>query len=496
MSNISILIKRKVPNLSLKLDFILNLPLVFTQELSHPIFKIVSEESEKLGYQTFVVGGFVRDLFLKRASKDVDFVTVGSGIKLAQRVKQRLENAHLSVFKNFGTAQIKTSEWEFEFVGARKESYDRDSRKPKVEDGSFLDDISRRDFTINSLAISLNPGNYSELIDTFNGLSDLKSGILKTPLEPTITFSDDPLRMMRAIRFATQLNFKIEEETHAALMSEANRLEIISQERITDELNKIIASDKPSIGFKLLFDTKMLHLFFPEMVALQGVDIREGKGHKDNFYHTLQVLDQTCEKTNDLWVRWAAILHDIAKPNTKRFVAGDGWTFHGHEDKGSRMVRPIFKRLRLPLGEPMRRVQNLVKLHLRPIALTKENISDSAIRRLIFDAGEDLNDLMLLCKSDITTKNKEKEKRFQANLVMVEENIDKVEERDRIRNWQPVIDGSKIMEIFNIGAGKEIGIIKNALKDAVLDGVISNNYDEAYKFVIEKGKSIGLHSHE
>ncbi|MBT8326394.1 MAG: CCA tRNA nucleotidyltransferase [Bacteroidia bacterium] len=469
---------------------------MFTKELSHPIFKIVSEESKKLGFESFVVGGFVRDIFLKRESKDVDFVTVGSGITLAYAVKARLPKSHLSIFKNFGTAQIKTDDWEFEFVGARKESYDRTSRKPKVEDGTFLDDISRRDFTINSLAISINESNYCELIDTFDGLSDLKSGILKTPLEPKITFSDDPLRMMRAVRFATQLNFKIEEKTYSALISEAPRLEIISQERITDELNKIIKSKKPSVGFKLLFDTKMLHHFFPEMVKLQGVEIREGKGHKDNFYHTLQVLDQTCDQTDDLWVRWAAIMHDIAKPNTKRFVPGDGWTFHGHEDKGSRMVRPIFRRLKLPLGEPMRRVQNLVKLHLRPIALTKENISDSAIRRLIFDAGDDLNDLMLLCKSDITTKNKEKENRFQANLVLVEENIEKVEERDRIRNWQPVIDGSEIMKIFNIGAGKEIGIIKNALKDAVLDGVISNNYDEAYKFVIEKGKSIGLQSHE
>lgn len=462
------------------------------KELEHPIFKIVSEESQKLGFQTYVVGGFVRDIYLKRASKDVDFVTVGSGITLAEAVKKRLKGAHLSVFKNFGTAQIKTNDWEFEFVGARKESYDRNSRKPKVEDGTFEDDIYRRDFTINTLAISLTVNNYGELIDTFNSINDLESGIIKTPLDPKITFSDDPLRMMRAVRFATQLNFKIEDETFQALKSEAQRLEIISQERITDELNKIIRSKRPSIGFKILFDTKLLHLFFPEMVKLQGVEFREGKGHKDNFYHTLQVLDQCCDKTDDLWVRWSAIMHDIAKPPTKRFIKGEGWTFHGHEDKGSRMVRPIFKRLKLPLGEPMRKVINLVKLHLRPIALTKDCITDSAVRRLIFDAGEDLEDLIILCKSDITTKNKEKEKRFQANLVNVEHNISAVEERDRIRNWQPPIDGQQVMDIFGIGPGREIGQIKTALKDAILDGVITNEYDQAYKFVIEKGKQLGL----
>lgn len=465
---------------------------VLQKKLTHAIFSIVSEESQKLGFQTFVVGGFVRDIYLKRASKDVDFVTVGSGIALAEAVKRRIKGSHLNVFKNFGTAQIKTTDWEFEFVGARKESYDRDSRKPKIEDGTFEDDIYRRDFTINTLAISINKQNYGELIDTFGGLQDLEDGIIKTPLEPKITFSDDPLRMMRAVRFATQLDFKIEEETFQALKSESSRLEIISQERITDELNKIIQSKKPSIGFKILFDTKLLHLFFPEMVKLQGIEFREGKGHKDNFYHTLQVLDQCCDKTTDLWVRWSAILHDIAKPPTKRFIKGEGWTFHGHEDKGSRMVRPIFKRLKLPLGEPMLKVINLVKLHLRPIALTRDCITDSAVRRLIFDAGEDLENLILLCKSDITTKNKDKEKRFQANLVNVEHNIAAVEERDRIRNWQPPIDGQQVMDIFGIGPGREIGQIKTALKDAILDGVITNDYDQAYKFVIEKGKQLGL----
>jgi poly(A) polymerase len=466
---------------------------VLQKKLTHAIFNIVSEESKKLGFQTFVIGGFVRDIYLNRESKDVDFVTVGSGIALAEAVKKRMKGSHLNIFKNFGTAQIKTTDWEFEFVGARKESYDRSSRKPKIEDGTFEDDIYRRDFTINTLAISLNEQNYGELIDTFGGLQDLEAGIIKTPLEPKITFSDDPLRMMRAVRFATQLDFKIEEETFQALKSEASRLEIISQERITDELNKIIQSEKPSIGFKILFDTKLLHLFFSEMVKLQGIELREGKGHKDNFYHTLQVLDQCCNRTTDLWVRWSAILHDIAKPPTKRFIKGEGWTFHGHEDKGSRMVRPIFKRLKLPLGEPMRKVINLVKLHLRPIALTKDCITDSAVRRLIFDAGEDLEDLILLCKSDITTKNKDKEKRFQANLVNVEHNITAVEERDRIRNWQPPIDGQQVMDIFGIGPGREIGQIKTALKDAILDGVITNDYNQAYKFVLEKGKQLGLH---
>ena len=460
--------------------------------LIHPIFKIVSEESEILGFKTYVIGGYVRDLHLNRKSKDVDFVTVGSGIKLAQAVKERLKKSSLSIFKNFGTAQIKTNDWEFEFVGARKESYDRKSRKPKVEDGSFKDDIHRRDFTINTLAISLQKNDFGHLIDSFNGLMDLKNKIIRTPLDPIVTFRDDPLRMMRAIRFATQLDFEIEPSTKKALSTEAKSLSIISQERVTEELNKIILSTRPSIGFKHLFDSKLLHEFFPEMVKLQGVEIREGKGHKDNFYHTLQVLDQICERTDDLWVRWAAILHDIAKPPTKRFVKGEGWTFHGHEDKGSRMVKPIFSKLKLPLGAPMTKVRALVQLHLRPIALTKENISDSAIRRLIFDAGEHLDELMILCKSDITTKNKLKEQRFQKNLKNVEHNIALVEERDRIRNWQPPINGDEIMKLFNIKPSKEIGMIKTALKDAILDGVIPNNYNDAFNFVIEQGKKLGL----
>jgi poly(A) polymerase len=465
---------------------------VIQSGLIHPIFKIVSEESEILGFKTYVIGGYVRDLHLNRKSKDVDFVTVGSGIKLAQAVKERIKNSSLSIFKNFGTAQIKTNDWEFEFVGARKESYDRKSRKPKVEDGTFEDDIHRRDFTINTLAISLQKNYFGHLIDKFNGLMDLENKIIRTPLDPIVTFRDDPLRMMRAIRFATQLDFEIEPSTKKALSTEAKSLSIISHERVTEELNKIILSTRPSIGFKHLFDSKLLHEFFPEMVKLQGVEIREGKGHKDNFYHTLQVLDQICERTDDLWVRWAAILHDIAKPPTKRFVKGEGWTFHGHEDKGSRMVKPIFSKLKLPLGAPMTKVRALVQLHLRPIALTKENITDSAIRRLIFDAGEHLDDLMILCKSDITTKNKLKEQRFQKNLKNVERNIALVEERDRIRNWQPPIKGDEIMKLFNIKPGKEIGTIKTALKDAILDGVIPNNYNDAFNFVIEQGKKLGL----
>jgi len=465
---------------------------VIPYDLSHPIFRVVSEESQKLGFESFIVGGYVRDLHLNRKSKDVDFVTIGSGITLAKAVQKRLKNASLSIFKNFGTAQIKTDYWEFEFVGARKESYDRKSRKPMIEDGTFEEDIYRRDFTINTLAISLNSENYGHLIDTFNGIHDIENKIIRTPLDACVTFKDDPLRMMRAIRFATQLDFEIEEKTKNALQSEAKSLSMISQERITEELNKIIVSKKPSIGFKLLFDSKLLHEFFPELVQLQGVEVRNGKGHKDNFYHTLQVLDQIAVKTEDLWLRWAALLHDIAKPATKRFSKDEGWSFHGHEDKGSRMVKPIFARLKLPLNASMNKVQKLVQLHLRPIALTKDNITDSAVRRLIYDADEYLNDLITLCKSDITTQNKEKEQRFQNNLINVEKNIARVEERDRIRNWQPPIKGNEIMDLFKINPGREIGIIKSALKDAILDGIIENDYNEAHKFVLEQGKKLGL----
>lgn len=468
------------------------MPLVIEKALQHPIFKIVSQEAERLGLAAYVVGGYVRDIYLNRPSKDVDFVCIGSGIELAQAVHKKLNASHLSVFKNFGTAQIKTDEWEFEFVGARRESYRRDSRKPIVEDGSFNDDISRRDFTINSMAIALTKGQFGEVVDIFNGLSDLEHKIIRTPLEPEITFSDDPLRMFRAARFASQLQFQIEESAFEAMKKHADRLSIISQERITDELQKIMQSPKPSVGFKLLFDTNLLHQFFPELTAMYGVEVINGKGHKDNFYHTLKVLDKTAAKTDNVWLRWAALLHDIAKPRTKRFSEEEGWTFHGHEDKGARMTKGIFTRLKLPLNDKMRYVAKLVKLHLRPIALTKENISDSAVRRLIFEAGDDLDDLMTLCRCDITTKNREKENRFLANLDMVDEHIKAVEERDRIRNWQPPIDGNEIMKLFGIGAGREIGILKSALKEAILDGEIKNNYEDALKFVLHKGREIGL----
>jgi poly(A) polymerase len=461
--------------------------------LDHPIFNIVSACAEELNYPTYVVGGFVRDIFLKRENKDIDFVCVGKGITLAEKVAERLgSHAHLSIFKKFGTANIRFHEFEFEFVGARKESYSRDSRKPIVEDGTLEDDQNRRDFTINAMAIALNKNNFGHLLDPFNGVQDIENKILKTPLDPNITFSDDPLRMMRAVRFASQLQFHIEENTYQALSHNAVRLDIISQERITDELNKIILSKTPSIGFKHLFDTNLLHQFFPEMVALQGTETINGKSHKDNFYHTLEVLDNTCNRSTHLWLRWAAILHDIAKPATKRFEEGHGFTFHGHEDKGARMVPKIFAKLRLPLDHQMKYVQKLVQLHLRPIVLSKEEITDSAIRRLLFDAGEDIDDLMKLCESDITTKSKTKMERYLKNFEIVREKLKVIEEKDKIRNWQPPIDGAVIMQTFNITAGKEVGIIKTAIREAILDGIITNDYEAAFKFMLEQGKALGM----
>ncbi len=463
------------------------------KHLGHPIFNVVKEAAEDLCLEVFVVGGFVRDAILNRPCKDIDFVTVGSGIALAKEVAKRLENAtEVNYFKNFGTAHIRQSDWDFEFVGARKESYTHDSRKPAVEEGSSQDDQNRRDFTINALAISLNASNYGTLIDPFDGVKDLENKTLRTPLAPEQTFSDDPLRMMRAVRFATQLNFTIDGDTLKGIKATASRLDIISQERITDELNKIIAADKPSVGFKLMFDTKLLHQFFPEMIALQGVEERNGLKHKDNFYHTLQVLDNVADKSNDLWLRWAAIMHDIAKPDTKDFNGKEGWTFHGHEFVGSKKVKSIFRRLKLPLNDKMRYVSKLVLLHLRPIALTKEIVTDSAVRRLIFDAGEDIDDLLCLSKCDITSKNERKVKRFLANLVEVEGKIRDVEERDRVRNFQPPMSGEDIIKLFNIRPSREVGIIKNALKEAVLEGEIRNNRDEAINFVLKKGKELGL----
>jgi putative nucleotidyltransferase with HDIG domain len=464
------------------------------EHIQNPIFSIVSQAADALGYETYVIGGFVRDIILERAQPtDIDFVCVGSGIELANRVSELLGNdTKVQVFKNFGTAMLRHQDLELEFVGARKESYRSNSRKPIVEDGTLEDDQNRRDFTINALAIRLNKEYFGELIDPFDGLKDIEKKIIRTPLEPNITYSDDPLRMMRAIRFASQLNFQIEDQSLQAIKENALRLEIISQERITEELNKIILSTKPSIGFKLLFNTNLLHQFFPKMVELQGVEVIDNKGHKDNFYHTLQVLDNISQNTNNLWLRWAAILHDIAKPDTKKFEEKQGWTFHGHEFLGSKMVPKIFKQLKLPLNEKMKYVKKLVKLHLRPIVLAHEIVTDSAVRRLLFDAGEDIEDLMTLCDADITSKNPEKVKRYLNNFQLVRKKIKDVEERDHIRNMQPPISGEEIINIFDIKPSKEIGILKTAIKEAILDGVIANEKDEAYQFLIKKAAEIGL----
>ncbi|NRA47584.1 MAG: HD domain-containing protein [Phaeodactylibacter sp.] len=457
------------------------------------IFELISKAATELGFPAFVVGGYVRDRLLARPSKDMDIVCVGSGIQLARAVAGRLRPIpRVTVFKRFGTAMLKHRDMEIEFVGARKESYRSDSRKPTVEEGTLEEDQNRRDFTINALAVSLNERDYGAIIDPFNGLEHLEAKLIKTPLEPGKTFSDDPLRMMRAVRFSTQLGFTINPETFAAIRQYHNRINIVSKERIAIELNKIILADKPSIGFKHLFDTGLLHKFFPEMTALQGVEVRSGKAHKDNFYHTLEVLDNLSLKTDKLWLRWAAILHDIAKPPTKRFHPQHGWTFHGHEALGASMVPRIFKKLRLPLDHKMKYVQKLVRLHLRPISLTKENITDSAIRRLLFEAGDDIDDLMMLCEADITSKNPKKVKRYLENYELVRERLQEVEEKDHLRNWQPPISGETIMETFGITPSREVGIIKNAIREAILDGDVSNNYDEAYDFMLKKGAELGL----
>lgn len=463
--------------------------------LTHPVFEWVKTSANSLNQPTFVVGGFVRDLLIGRSCKDIDFVTIGDGMLLAQAVAKSLPGVHtVNYFKTFGTAHIRFDDWDFEFVGARKESYSTNSRKPSVMPGSLQEDQERRDFTINALAIGLNESDFGNLIDPFNGIQDIKNRILRTPLAPETTFSDDPLRMMRAVRFASQLNFEIEENTFEGICNTRDRIKIVSAERISDELNKIILSPKPSVGFKLLFDSGLLYLIFPEMTDLHGVEVVNGQSHKDNFYHTLQVLDQVAELTDNLWLRWAAILHDIAKPRTKAYNEVEGWTFHGHEFVGMKMVKHIFNRMKLPLDHKMKYVQKLVLLHLRPIALTKEIVTDSAIRRLIFDAGEELEDLMLLCRCDITSKNEKKVARFLSNLKMVEQKIIDVEERDRIRQFQPEVSGEEIMELFGLKPSKEVGMIKNALKDAVLDGQIRNNREEAINFVLTKGKELGLES--
>ena len=457
------------------------------------ILEMVGQQADRSGLECYVVGGFVRDKILGRLCKDMDFVCVGDALHLAESVAQQIgPNAHVSFFKNFGTANVKFHDYELEFVGARKESYRTESRKPNVSPGTIADDQHRRDFTINTLAISVNKENFGTLLDTFGGLQDLQDKIIRTPLQPEQTFSDDPLRMMRAIRFANQLNFTIDDNTWNGIKASADRIKIISKERIADELNKIILCKKPSYGFDLLYQSGLLKLFFPQMIALAGAEYIDGKGHKDNFYHTLQVLDNICKDTDDLWLRWAAILHDIGKPKTKRFEEGHGWTFHGHEVVGARMVPGIFNQLKLPMNEKMKFVQKLVELHLRPISLTKENITDSAIRRLLFDAGDDFEALMMLCEADITSKNAAKVKRYLQNFEMVRARCKEVEEKDHIRNWQPPITGEVIMQTFGLYPCKIVGDIKNAIKDAMLDGIIPNEYDAAFAYMLKLGSEMNL----
>ncbi|GAB3998413.1 HD domain-containing protein [Spirosoma daeguense] len=472
----------------------------------NPIFEIVAQQADALGVQAYVIGGFVRDLVMGRPSKDIDIVCIGSGIQLAEAVGKAL-GTNVAVFPNFGTAMLRAmqgnQEWEVEFVGARKESYRADSRKPIVEDGTLEDDQNRRDFSINAMGISLNRvsgAEFGELIDPFGGLKDIKRKLIRTPLNPDITFSDDPLRMMRAIRFASQLGFDIDPDTFDAIIRMNERIGIVSRERVTDELNKIVLSPTPSYGFKLLYHAGLLDRIFPELIALRGVETIEGKGHKDNFYHTLQVLDNVANRAdkaknggeNELWLRWAALLHDIAKPATKRFDQKVGWTFHGHEDLGARWVPGIFRTMKLPLHEHMRYVQKLVRLHLRPIALTKEQITDSALRRLLVDAGDDLEGLMALCRADITSKNYEKVQKHLRNFDKVERKLHDLEERDKLRNFQPVITGELIMEIFGLPPSKEVGEIKTVLREAILDGLVPNTLEAAYPFLLEEGRKRGL----
>ncbi len=468
------------------------------EHLKHPVFEVVASEAAALGIDAYVIGGFVRDLILGRVGKDIDIVAVGHnpeikavGIVLAEAVAKKLK-VRVNVFRNFGTAQIKLDDLEVEFVGARKESYDRNSRKPVVEDGTLEDDQNRRDFTINAMAISLNKKNYGALLDPFGGLKHLEEKLIQTPLDPDITYSDDPLRMMRAIRFASKLNFTIHPESLDSIARNKERIKIVSMERITDELNKIILSAVPSVGFKHLFNTGLLAIIFPEMQLLYGVETIEGKSHKDNFYHTLQVLDNVAERSDNLWLRWAAILHDIAKPATKRFEPNHGWTFHGHEDRGARMVPKIFTRLKLPLHESMRYVQKLVQLHLRPIVLSREEVTDSAVRRLLFDAGNEVDDLMLLCECDITSKQEERVKRYLKNFELVRTKLKEIEEKDHLRNWQPPVTGDDIMTAFNLLPCREVGIIKNVIRESILDGIIPSERDAAWQLMLDEGKKLNL----
>ena len=468
-----------------------------TAAIQHPIFKLIGEASDELGVDAYVIGGFVRDYFLKRNTpKDIDIVAIGSGIELAKKVASKLKGKpEISVFKNFGTAMIKHKDLELEFVGARKESYNRDSRKPIVEDGTLEDDQNRRDFTINAMALALNNASFGELLDPFDGLADLDRQIIRTPLEPGITYSDDPLRMMRAIRFATQLHFTIELKSLQAITENKDRIKIVSKERIVDELHKILMSPKPSVGFNLLHQTGLLPLILPELTALQGIEEIEGQRHKDNFWHTLEVVDNISETTDNIWLRWAALLHDIGKAPTKKFHKKIGWTFHAHEFVGAKMVYKLFKRLRMPLNEKMKFVQKMVLMSSRPIILSEDHVTDSAVRRLVFDAGDFVEDLMTLCEADITTKNPLKQKKYKNNFKIVRQKIVEVEERDHIRNFQPPVSGEEIMKTFNLKPSKEIGIIKDAIKEAILEGEIPNEHEAAYHFMLKKGKKMNLKVH-
>ena len=463
------------------------------QYLQNKIFQLISEAADEQAKECYVIGGYVRDIFLKRESKDIDVVVVGSGIELAEAVAQKLgKKAHLTVFKNFGTAQVKLNDLEVEFVGARKESYQRDSRKPIVEDGTLEDDQNRRDFTINAMALCLNKSRFGELVDPFNGMNDLQNFVLRTPLNPDITFSDDPLRMMRGIRFSAQLGFFLETNTFEAIARNNERISIISKERIADELNKIMMSRKPSVGFILLEKTGLLELIFPELLALKGAETKDGVGHKDNFYHTLAVLDGLCAHTDNLWLRWAALLHDIGKPRTKRFDARLGWTFHNHNFIGEKMIPEIFRRMKLPTNEKMKYVQKMVSLHMRPIVLSEDEVTDSAVRRLLFDAGDDIDDLMTLCEADITSKNPEKVKRFRSNFQLVRQKLKEIEEKDKVRNFQPPISGLEIMETFHLPACAMVGDIKMRIKDAILDGIIPNEYEAAREFMFRVAREMGV----
>ena len=470
-------------------DKIRQIVIIDNKILEHNIFKEISKIANKNNIKVFVIGGFVRDLLLNRNSKDIDILVIGSGIEFAKKLAENLDIKNVSYFKNFGTAMLVYQDIEIEFVGARKESYDRNSRNPIVENGTLDDDLNRRDFTINAMGISLNSENFGELIDKFDGQKDLKNKLIKTPLNPEITFSDDPLRMLRAIRFSTQLNFYLSDEIIEAIIKNKKRLSIISEERITDELNKILLSPKPSKGLKLLEKTGLLQEILPELSKMKGVEIIDNLGHKDNFYHSIEVVDNLAEKTNNIWLLWAGLLHDIGKPKTKRFQKKHGWTFHGHEVVGARMAKVIFERLKMPLHDKMKYVQKLIALHLRPIALVNE-VSDSAIRRLLFDAGDDIDDLMLLAEADITSKNDFKVKKFLNNFKIVREKLIEIEEKDKLRNWQPPVSGDDIMQLLNMKPSKEIGIIKNAIREAILDGKIENNREAALEFMYKKAKTI------